>query len=36
LREELLERAVGLDTLAGRVVTAQEAIAAFETVLFSM
>jgi lipoate---protein ligase len=36
LREGLLERAVGLDTLAGRVVTAQEAIAAFETVLFSM
>ncbi len=36
LREGLYERAVGLDTLAGRVVTAEEVIAAFETVLFSM
>ncbi len=36
LREGLLERAVGLDTLAGRVVTAQEVIAAFESVLFSL
>jgi lipoate-protein ligase A len=36
LREGLLERAVGLDTLAGRAVTAEEVIAAFETVLFSM
>jgi len=35
LREGLLERAVGLDTLAGRVVTACEVIAAFEHVLFS-
>lgn len=36
LREGLLERAVGLDTLAGRAVTAEEVIGAFETVLFSM
>lgn len=36
LREGLLERAVGLDALAGRAVTAEEVIAAFETVLFSM
>ncbi len=36
LREGLLERAVGLDSLAGRAVTAEEVIAAFETVLFSI
>jgi len=36
LREGLLERAVGLDTLAGRVVTAREVIAVFESVLFSL
>ena len=36
LREGLLERAVGLDTLAGRVVTAREVIAVFERVLFSL
>lgn len=36
LREGLPERAVGLDTLAGRAVTAEEVIAAFETVLFSI
>lgn len=34
LREGLSERAIGLDTLAGRIVTAEEVIAAFETVLF--
>lgn len=36
LREGLPERAVGLDTLAGRTVTAAEVIAAFEEALFSM
>ena len=36
LREGLLARAVGLDTLAGRAVTAREVIAAFESVLFSL
>lgn len=36
LYEGLPERAVGLDMLAGRAVTAEEVIAAFETVLFSM
>lgn len=36
LHEGLPERAVGLDQLAGRTVTAEEVIAAFETVLFSM
>lgn len=36
LREGLRERAVGLDTLAGRAVTAEEVIAAFEEALFSM
>lgn len=36
LREGLLERAVGLDTLAGRVLTAEEVIVAFETTLFSI
>jgi lipoate---protein ligase len=35
LREGLHERAVGLDTLAGRLVDAQEVITAFERVLFS-
>jgi lipoate---protein ligase len=35
LREGLPERAVGLDTLARRAVTAEEVIAAFEAVLFS-
>ena len=34
LREGLRERAVGLDTLAGRVVTAEEVIGAFEQTLF--
>jgi len=33
LREGLLERAVGLDTLAGRVVTAEEVMEAFEEVI---
>jgi lipoate-protein ligase A len=33
LREGLPERAVGLDTLAGRVVKAEEVIAAFERVV---
>jgi len=36
LFEGLLERAVGLDTLAGRIVTAEEVAAAFEEVLLSM
>jgi lipoate-protein ligase A len=36
LRKGLVERAVGIDTLAGRVVTAKEVILAFEQVLFSM
>ena len=36
LRNGLLERAIGLDTLAGRAVTAQEVIAAFEQVIFEM
>ena len=36
LREGLLERAIGLDTLAGRVITPQEVIGAFEQVIFSM
>jgi lipoate-protein ligase A len=36
LREGLPERAVGLDMLAGRTLAAEEVIAAFETVLFSM
>jgi len=36
LREGLLERAVGLDTLAGRVVGAEEVIAAFERVVVAM
>jgi len=36
LRNGLLERAVGLDTLAGRAVAAQEVIAAFEQVIFEM
>ncbi len=35
LREGLHEHAVGLDTLAGRLVDAQEVITAFERVLFS-
>ncbi len=35
LRDGLLERAVGLDTLAGRTVTAEEVIAAFERVICS-
>jgi lipoate-protein ligase A len=35
LREGLPERAVGLDTLAGRAVTAEEVIEAFEEVLFT-
>ncbi len=34
LRDGLSERAIGLDTLAGRIVTAEEVIATFETVLF--
>jgi len=33
LREGLLERAVGLDTLAGRVVTAEEVVEVFEEVI---
>jgi lipoate-protein ligase A len=33
LREGLRERAVGLDSLAGRAVSAQEVIAAFEKVI---
>jgi len=36
LREGLYQRAVGLDTLAGRVIGAQEVIAAFEQVIFAM
>jgi len=36
LRKGLVERAVGIDTLAGRVVTAKEVILAFEQVLFSV
>ena len=36
LREGLSERAAGLDTLAGRTVTAAEVIAAFEEALFAM
>jgi lipoate---protein ligase len=35
LREGLPERAVGLDTLAGRNVTAEEVIGAFEAALFT-
>lgn len=34
LREGLRERAVGIDTLAGRVVTAEEVVGAFEEVVF--
>lgn len=34
LREGLPERAVGMDTLAGRVVTAEEVITAFEEVMY--
>ena len=36
LREGLYERAVGLDTLAGRVIGAEEVIAAFEQVIITM
>lgn len=36
LREGLQERAVGLDTLAGRVIGVEEVITAFEQVIFSM
>ena len=36
LREGLYQRAVGLDSLTGRVVQAQEVIAAFERVIFAM
>ena len=36
LREGLYQRAVGFDTLAGRVIGAQEVIAAFEQVIFAM
>lgn len=36
LREGLCQRAVGLDSLTGRVVQAQEVIAAFERVIFAM
>ena len=36
LREGLRERAIGLDTLAGRSVTAEEVIAAFEQTLLSL
>jgi lipoate---protein ligase len=36
LREGLPERAVGLDTLAGRTVTAEEVIVAFEEALFTL
>ena len=36
LREGLYQRAVGLDILAGRVIGAQEVIAAFEQVIFAM
>jgi lipoate-protein ligase A len=35
LREGLLERAVGIDTLAGRVITPQEVIGTFEQIIFS-
>jgi lipoate-protein ligase A len=36
LRKELQERAIGLDTLAGRAVTAEEIIVAFECVIRSL
>lgn len=36
LRQGLLERAIGIDTLAGRVITAQEVISAFEQVIFAL
>ncbi len=36
LREGLLERAIGIDTLAGRVITPQEVIGAFEQVIFRL
>jgi len=36
LREGLYQRAVGLDTLAGHVIGAQEVITAFEQVIFAM
>ena len=36
LREGLYQHAVGLDTLADRVIRAQEVIAAFEQVIFAM
>lgn len=36
LREGLYERAIGLNTLAGRVITIQEVIVAFEQVLLAM
>lgn len=35
LREGLYERAVGIDTLAGRVITAEELITAFEKVMYT-
>ena len=35
LREGLYERAVGIDTLAGRVITAEELITAFEKVIYN-
>jgi lipoate---protein ligase len=36
LRTGLLERAIGLDTLAGRSISAREVISAFEDVIFTM
>lgn len=36
LREGLVERAIGIDTLAGRVVSVEEIIAAFEQVILGM
>ena len=36
LHEGLLERAAGLDTLAGHIVTAEELITAFERVIFAL
>jgi lipoate-protein ligase A len=36
LRKELSERAIGIDALAGRVITANEVIVAFEKVLFGI
>jgi lipoate-protein ligase A len=36
LREGLLERAIGIDSLAGRVIKSQEVIGAFEEVISSL